>query len=269
MLQRTVIGLIAVPVLVVVLYALPVWCLALAMSAIAVISVFELLWTTRFINQRCILGIACLMSGLIPVWALWFKPMWITVLGVFLFVFILFSYGIWKPERFPFEKLSGVVLSAIIIPFFFALIIPIARMEKGRFYVAIPFLVAWLSDIFAYFIGTFFGKTKLNVRISEKKTVEGSVAGVVAAVLGMVAYGGVLQIHYGLAPNYLLCALYGLVGAAISQVGDLALSYIKREFHIKDYGNLLPGHGGILDRFDSILFVLPLIFVAVQALPIL
>ncbi len=118
------------------------------------------------------------------------------------------------------------------------------------------FIPAMLSDTFAYFIGKRFGKTKLCPTISPKKTVAGSVAGVVGGmVAGVLIY--LLFVNNGAFINYLVA---GAVLAVISQFGDLSASYIKRELQIKDFGKLLPGHGGIVDRIDSILFCIPIVY---------
>ena len=126
--------------------------------------------------------------------------------------------------------------------------------------VFFPLCISFGSDTFAFFAGLLFGKHKLTP-VSPKKTVEGAIGGLVGGVIGttlMMAVGS-----YVLADafwNFKLLALFGLVGSAISQIGDLSFSVIKREFGVKDYGNLLPGHGGVLDRFDSVTFVAPFVW---------
>ena len=117
------------------------------------------------------------------------------------------------------------------------------------------FIGAWVSDIFAYFTGRFFGKHKLIPEISPKKTVEGAVGAIVCTMLFMVLYGWIVSLCTELSVNYLVLLIAGPVLSVVGQIGDLIASLVKRERGVKDYGTLLPGHGGIMDRFDSILTV--------------
>ena len=126
---------------------------------------------------------------------------------------------------------------------------------KTSVFVWIIILSAFGTDIFAYFSGYFFGKHKLCPKISPKKTVEGSIGGIVGAVLLCGIFGAVFI------KGYLIhCLILGALGGVFSQFGDLSASIFKRKMGIKDYGNLIPGHGGILDRFDSVLFTAPLVY---------
>ena len=117
------------------------------------------------------------------------------------------------------------------------------------------FLAAWGTDIFAYFVGTFIGKHKLIPEISPKKTVEGSVGAIILDIGAFILFGFIVSLATDVSANYLILALSGLLLSVISQLGDLIASLIKREHGVKDYGNILPGHGGIMDRFDSVLAV--------------
>lgn len=129
--------------------------------------------------------------------------------------------------------------------------------ERFRMYaVLLPFIIAWLTDTGAYFTGYFFGKHKLVPKMSPKKTVEGAVGGVVFAIIATAVFGIIIYGNYS-AGFILKLALIGGVGSVISQVGDLAASCIKRDYDKKDYGSILPGHGGLMDRFDSVLFAAP------------
>ena len=129
-----------------------------------------------------------------------------------------------------------------------------------------PFVAAFLSDAFALCRNALW-KHKLAPELSPKKTVEGAVGGFLGAVVSMLVYGAVLQLGVGKTVSYPVLALYGAVGRVVSQLGDLSFSYIKREYGIKDYGNILPGHGGVLDRFDSVIFCAPAIELLVRHLP--
>jgi phosphatidate cytidylyltransferase len=131
-------------------------------------------------------------------------------------------------------------------------------MNLGKYYILLPFVSAFCSDAFALFAGMLFGKHKLAPELSPKKTVEGSIGGFAGSVLCVCLYAFIVNRVWGLTPHYGMLVVYGILGSAISQLGDLSFSYIKREYGIKDYGNIFPGHGGVLDRFDSVIFCAPL-----------
>ncbi len=135
--------------------------------------------------------------------------------------------------------------------------------EHGLYLFLLVFIAAWITDTFAYFTGVFVGKHKLIPRISPKKTVEGSVGGIVFCVIAFTVYGIILNRCFGVDVNFPVLIAVGFAMSIISQIGDLVASAIKRSYGIKDYSNLFPGHGGILDRFDSIMILAPLLlFVA-------
>ena len=133
-------------------------------------------------------------------------------------------------------------------------------LKDGLFLVGLVFLCSWGCDTCAYCVGVLIGKHKLAPVLSPKKSIEGAIGGVVGAALLGASYGALLGKYT--AAFALICA----VGAAASQIGDLAASAIKRNHNIKDYGHLIPGHGGILDRFDSMIFTAPAIYFAVTFL---
>ncbi len=135
----------------------------------------------------------------------------------------------------------------------------------GQFFFLLVFVAAWITDTFAYFTGVFFGKHKLCPKISPKKTIEGSLGGVLFCVIAFIVYGSVVaQLNPTLTPNYIGIAVVGLCMSVLSQMGDLLASVIKRTYGIKDYGNLFPGHGGVLDRFDSVLILAPFLLLLIE-----
>ncbi len=116
-------------------------------------------------------------------------------------------------------------------------------------------IAAWASDTFAIFGGKLFGKKKLVPKLSPKKTVAGMFSGVVGAVVGFAAYNLVVSLCFGAEVNWVLRLALAIPAALLGQLGDLVASAIKRDYKIKDYGKLLPGHGGVVDRFDSVMFL--------------
>lgn len=167
------------------------------------------------------------------------------------------------------DMFSSLLVSCLLVYFLSYAVKIRTEMPRGEFLVWAILVGACFTDTFALFGGKFFGKRKLAPKISPKKTVEGSISGVIGSILMMMAYGLVVTLINGdIKADYLYLALLGLVASIFAQIGDLSLSAIKREAGIKDYGNLIPGHGGILDRLDSIIFVAPVTYYFVLYFPI-
>ena len=171
---------------------------------------------------------------------------------ILLFLFIIFSF-----LQFVFDKdiktgdLALMILGGLYLVFLLSHLYYFANTYK-IWYV---FLMASVSDIFAYFVGRFFGKNKLAPILSPKKTVEGFLGGVVAAIIATMIFAKIYD------PGYTFkIGMVALICSSISVLGDLFASKIKRETGIKDYGKIMPGHGGVLDRFDSIIFTVPIVF---------
>lgn len=189
-----------------------------------------------------------------------------------LFTGLLFAAMLIYHHETTFKEVAVLYSMVVLVPSALQTLVALRELnpDHGMFYVLIAVLSAWVADIGAYFAGTFFGRHKLCPEISPKKTVEGAVGGLVlnvavmllsGVVLCHLLNGGALQI------NYLSLALAGLLGAPISILGDLSFSLIKRSCHIKDFGQAIPGHGGILDRFDSVIFTSPFVYLLALYLP--
>lgn len=129
-------------------------------------------------------------------------------------------------------------------------------VPNGKFLIWYILIAAWGTDTFAYAVGMRFGKHKLTA-ISPKKSIEGSIGGTIGAAIIALIYTAIIQKYINLDISYLYVGITTLALSILSQLGDLSASSIKREMEIKDYGNLIPGHGGMLDRIDSIIFVAP------------
>lgn len=178
-------------------------------------------------------------------------------LGIIILIFVLRNH---KEVRA--TEAAFVFFFTLFIPKAFSIVILFRSYEEAVFYFLIltSFAVAWLNDTCAYFSGRFFGKRKLCPEISPKKTVEGAIGG----VFGEVILSAVLAFIYASATGYTInwvgFVLFLPVGAVLAILGDLSASIIKRQFGIKDYGNIMPGHGGVMDRFDSWIFVAPVLY---------
>lgn len=156
----------------------------------------------------------------------------------------------------------GVTLVGIVyIPVIFSMLLIMYNREMGPFMVWLVFVVAWLGDTFAYFIGISLGRHKLCPSISPKKSVEGAIGGLFGSVLGSATFGYIVWRLYGLDLGAANLAAVAFIGGISAQLGDLTASIIKRYAGVKDFGEIMPGHGGILDRFDSILFTIPVVYI--------
>ena len=177
---------------------------------------------------------------------------------LYAFTVLIFSHG-----KYPLEEVFVASFSLFYIFIGFNAILFIHDCEPGGKYLYyICFLGAWITDIFAYFCGRAFGKHKLIPDVSPKKTVEGSIGGTVFCILVMVIFGFVVEkLVPEISANLLIFAVAGVLIAIVSQIGDLSMSVIKRKYGVKDYGFIFPGHGGVLDRFDSVIAVSALLMV--------
>lgn len=170
----------------------------------------------------------------------------------------LFTYEIFTRK----SGINGIVhtiFGFVYVTFLLSHIILINNLENAAVLVWLPFLTAWFADSSAYFVGISIGKHKLSPMISPKKTIEGALGGIIGCSLLTTVYGIFIS-NYNSSIGISNFVLIGLLCGVFSPLGDLAASYIKRYTKIKDFGNLIPGHGGILDRFDSILFTAPIVY---------
>ena len=173
-----------------------------------------------------------------------------------LYLVYLFALVVWSHGKILFADAAVCfTLSLYIIAALSSILYVRDYGESGKYIYLLIFIGAWVTDIFAYFTGFFFGKHKLIEDVSPKKTIEGSIGGIVFCSLGFVSLGLVVDGFFGQDANLIFLALSGIVISIISQIGDLIMSVLKRHYKIKDFGKIFPGHGGMLDRFDSILAV--------------
>ena len=268
--KRILVAVVFIPLLLVLIYGISPaypWALCLLIAGLSVISVHEVLWSTGFLKHARISGYSIVLAGLIPFWVYYDGESLPALCGLFVYVLLLFAEAIASHKRIGLEKLGGAFFLSVVIPFFLSSFLRIRHMEHWEYLILLPLVAAFISDAFALFAGLAFGKHKLAPELSPKKTVEGAVGGFAGAVVCTMVYGAVLQFGFDVPVNYLCLAVYGALGSAVSQLGDLSFSDIKREYGIKDFGNILPGHGGILDRFDSVIFCAPLMELLIRFLP--
>ena len=170
-----------------------------------------------------------------------------------------------KYPKFNTEQVFASILGLLYLPMMLSYIYQIRIAEDGLYSLWLIFICSWGCDTCAYCVGMLFGKRKLAPVLSPKKSIEGAIGGVVGAALLGAIYGVAVSGQVVMKNTPVYFAIICAVGAVISQFGDLIASGIKRQHGIKDYGKLIPGHGGILDRFDSVIFTAPMIYALLSA----
>jgi len=239
------------------------WLTCWAMCALSLVGCFELLRVYGL--EKRMMGIACYLTTLLYYLVLFLKeerllmPIMVVYLLVILAIYVL---------RFSKYKDKDAMVSFIAFYYVSVCLSYVFRLrdvKDGGLLIILVFICSWGNDTLAYCAGRLFGKHKMSPVLSPKKSVEGLIGGIVGAgLLGMI-FGFLFNAWAHPIPNApLWFALVGAVGAVPAVIGDLAASAIKRNNDVKDYGKLIPGHGGVLDRFDSMIFTAPIIYYAVQ-----
>ena len=255
---RILAALVLVPVLMVVLLLAPVCVAAAVIGLMCGIASYEMLYRTGLVKNKRLNVYSAVMAFAVSVWSYFGCPYAPALVGVFVYVALLFMEMMASGLQLKLNETAVWLFSGIVLPFLLTALVRILLLPSGKILVFIPFLMAFLSDTGAYFVGITMGKHRLCPRISPNKSVEGFIGGIVTAVLGMLLFAFLVQRFAMMQVNYWLCLVYGLLGSVAGVMGDLSMSVIKRQAGIKDYGNLIPGHGGILDRFDSVMITAPL-----------
>lgn len=256
MLKRTVTGVIIAAGMYLTLYFSFVPGVLLCASCIfAAFSAYELCHGAGHAENEWLVTVSILMAVGLSCWDVWhYKEL---LLVVFPAAVVYFSVLMCRYRRASMKNPLKVLALVLVISLLYRAIPVLRGLNNGLFYLTGGITLCFVTDVAAFMIGKRFGKHKLIVPISPNKTVEGSVAGVVFAVLIMLLLGGcldranIIQIHY---PRLVL---YSALAAVVGEFGDLAMSAVKRACGIKDFGNIFPGHGGMLDRFDSHIFAIP------------
>ena len=172
---------------------------------------------------------------------------------------ILFCYEVLNGKADVQRGISSF-FGLMYVPIMLSFMLLFQYLPHGMVYLAMVFIVAFVTDTFALVIGLMFGKKTLAPKISPKKTIAGAIGGIIFAIISVIIYGLILKFYFKIDFPIWLCIVIGAVCSVAGQCGDLTASLIKRYTGIKDFGKCLPGHGGILDRFDSIIFILPVMY---------
>lgn len=231
---------------------------AAVVAAASLIGLSELNRAVGLNKKKAVCAAGYISGAAVLVCNIFFSEYVFAVLIIFLLV--LFAEKLVSSESIKTADIALELFAVVYVPFLFSYVSLVRNMPNGEFLVWFVVVGAFITDTAAYFSGVFFGRHKLCPVISPQKTVEGAVGGILGCGLAFLVMGAVYNSVYGDGISLAAVFLSGMVCAAVSEVGDLAASVIKREFGIKDYGTLFPGHGGIMDRCDSLIFVAPFVY---------
>ena len=255
--SRVLVSVIGVPLLVVIVLWAPTVVIAAALALLAGIGSMELQQCVSSTQKGELVGLCFVLPVFIVLW--YHTRPDVLILLILADVLFLFAYAIVKAGAVKFNQLMAALFGTLVISYSFSAFLRIEAMGLPRVWLFLPFILSFACDTFAYFVGCTIGKHKLAPKVSPKKSVEGSIGGIVGNVIcgllfaffvGGISYGGMV--------------ILAIACGVVAQIGDLSFSLIKREFGIKDYGKLFLAHGGVLDRFDSVLFVAPVVEIILQ-----
>ncbi len=255
-------------------------------GAIVILSLFFPICIDLFVSLVCALAVfefckAIRTLKMVPIsfpsMAFAFVYPMLSVFGVsylicYVYTIIMLSVIVFCHSKISFKDFAYTFSMTVIITVSLTSIVKLKQIDvtHSTMFLVMSMATPWLNDAGAYFVGVLAGKHKLCPKISPKKTIEGAVGGVVVCVItsGIAYFLFEWLIYSDLRINYVNAAVITFAGALLSIVGDLSFSVIKRSYAVKDYGDLIPGHGGILDRFDSVVFFAPFLYIISEYLPI-
>ncbi len=260
--MRVLTAVVGIPVIILILLAPPAVMLG-AVVLCSIVGLFEFYGAVKLRDKPLLCAVGFVGAVIIPL-CVFVQPKHMLI-GAFSYLLILFVIMLLSQKKILFTDISLSVMSLIYIPFLLSHILFIRRMEFGNILVWLVFLGAFMTDSCAFFAGKALGRHKLCTNISPKKTIEGAVGGIVGCGLAFLLFAFIVNVYLspwlsGYVMSYGRMFVLGLICAVTAQIGDLTASLIKRQFGIKDFGNLFPGHGGMLDRCDSIVLVAPTVF---------
>ena len=255
--KRITSGLLGFPLVLIILLIGNKYIVDIALAIIALLAMNEYFNAVQKVSNpvRWVGYLSCFSIALIHLVPAEALTMVVT-LSVPTILLILFAQVIATEMKTTFKDIAYTFLGIFYVVFFMIFVALIDGMQNGKILIWYAIIAAWGTDIFAYFIGKHFGKHKFS-KVSPKKSIEGCIAGTVGAILLMLLYTYVANTFWGMNYSYGFIAMISVILSLIGQIGDFAASSIKRYVDIKDFSNLIPGHGGMLDRIDSLIFLAP------------
>jgi len=278
---RLYVAAVGIPALLAVIFFLPPWAFGIATGLVAAVCAVEFITATRVASNRRILATCAGSAFSIPLFLSFSEMGGIFIALLLLLILFVEAMLAYETSRsIPFSHVCLSFFGGAVIPLFLGTLAILRAIPAGQFYgvigpffdgrvyVLIPIAIAFVSDAGGYFGGRAFGRHKLIEKISPKKTLEGSLGAFAATFFLMLIFSFVMVLAFDAEYSLLAVLLYSVFGSAVTQLGDLAFSFIKREYGIKDFGHILPGHGGMLDRFDSMILLAPFITALIFWLPV-
>ncbi len=272
--QRIITSLVAVAVFLAVMVGYYTVALNIAVSIMICIAVNELFKATGNFKHKAMYYVSTVFAASMP-FTVMLKNAFLFTAILAAYVFIMLAISMKLHQTVKFHETCTMLLVSVLFPLCFLCLLLTRYVEPvyGIFYIFITCFIAWGGDIFAYFSGRFFGKHKLAPVISPKKTVEGMIGGVFGSVAftAIIAVGFTYIMQWLAMPvkvSYAVLLPAAAVFSLVSVFGDLSCSLIKRQYGIKDYGTLFPGHGGVMDRFDSVLMIAPFVYFLMNLYPV-
>ena len=265
MLTRILTGAVALIIFIPILFLSNTIVFDIAAALCSCVGTIELLKCVGIMRKYAISAPSVFVSFLLPLLFRYVSKEAIMLIFI-VYLFYLLYAAVFARRQNSTNDIALCFFSTVFVTISFASLVITRELPYGEFIYLLIFIGAWSTDTFAYFMGKLLGKHKLPVKIrdvSPNKTIEGIIGGIVFCSLSFVLYGFIIakMNRFDAEPNYILLACAGVATSIIAQLGDLSASAIKRNYNVKDYGSIFPGHGGILDRFDSVMAVAPVIMI--------
>lgn len=270
--SRIITGVVGAALTLVVLLVLPPIALNIAMAFLCGIAMYEILHVAQV--QHVGLSLLSILFAASAPFLLLAKTYLVALAVILLYMVALGIIQVFSHETLRVEQTGFVFMMSMLVPISLSCMAYFRgyNPQHGLFYIFLALIIAWMCDIGAFFIGTFCGRHKLCPSISPKKTVEGLIGGIVVSIFTSLLASWLYTLLSPVKGTFAICywqiALLAFVGSLLSVVGDLFASVIKRGCRAKDFGHIIPGHGGVMDRFDSLLFVTPALYLVVHVWPL-
>lgn len=236
-------------------------------TLISAMAIYEVVCAVGLKEHKSMTFLSVCMPAVLMIFPYYFSAEYLFSV-IFAFIALFMIIMLFNHKRYTFTETATFIAVSTMLSISFLHVAMVRRLGNENLDVLVVLIGSWITDTCAYFTGCFLGKHKLAPEISPKKTVEGSLGGILGVILILVAYAHAAGNIMNVSVNTLSAVVVGLVAGIVSQFGDLCASIIKREHNIKDFGNIMPGHGGVMDRFDSLLFVAPAVYYILKFFPI-